>query len=109
MSRSASETDSASLWKLRAAKLPYVTKPATGDEGRGESSHQALRGGWGRRVGTDQLRNLGGSAGWWAQAGQRPRGRHNSGAAPSGVGPAHISCEAGNDRGAKGPEQRHAE
>jgi hypothetical protein len=34
-SRSASEPDSASLRRLRAAKLPDLTKPATGDEGMG--------------------------------------------------------------------------
>ena len=109
MSRSGSEPDSASLCKLRAAKLPYVTKPATGGEAKGNSKHRALRGGWGRRMGKDQSRNLGDPAEWSAQAGQRPRGMHNSGAARSGVGPAHMSKEAGNDRGAKGPEQRRAE
>jgi hypothetical protein len=109
VSRSASEPDSASLRELRAAKLPYERKPATGGEGRGESSHWALRGGWGRRVGTDQSRNLGDPAEWTAEAGQRLRGMHNLEAARSGVGPAHSSEEAGNDRGAKGPEQRHAE
>ena len=59
VSRSASEPDSASLCKLRAAKLPYVTKPATGGEAKGNSKHRALRGGWGRRMGKDQSRNLG--------------------------------------------------
>src|ERR1039458_102945 len=95
--------------QLRAAKLPYVMKPDTGGEAMGASSHRALRGGWGRRMGTDQSRNLGDPAEWSAQAGQRPRGIHNPGAARSGVGPAHNSYEAGNDRGAKGPEQRRAE
>ena len=60
-------------------------------------------------MGKDQWRNLGDPAEWWARADQRPRGMHNPGAAPSGVGPAHISEEAGNDRGAKEPEQRSAE
>ncbi len=64
MSRSASEPDSASLRKVRAASLPYAMKPATGGEAMGASSRRALRGGWGRRMGTDQSRNLGDPAGW---------------------------------------------
>ena len=81
------------------AKLPYVMKPATAGEAMGASSQRTLRGGWGRRVGKDQLSNLGDPAEWSAQAGERPRGMHNPGAARSGVGPAHSSGEAGNDRG----------
>src|SRR5438094_10416339 len=62
VSRSASEPDSASLAKLRAAKLPYVMKPATGGEAMGARNRRALRGSWGRRAGTDQSRNLGAPA-----------------------------------------------
>ena len=112
VSRSASEPDSASLPEVRAASLPYVMKPDAGGEAMGKSSHRALRGGWGRRMEKDQSRNLGDPAGRsrsFGGAGQRPRGMHNLGAASPGVGPAHSSGEAGNDRGAKGPERKHAE
>ena len=92
VSRSASEPDSASLCKVRAAKLPDVMKPATGGEARGASNHRALRGGWGRRMGKDQWRNpsrssgqaLGDPAGWPMRVGQRSRGIDNPGAARSG-------------------------
>src|SRR5208282_2455205 len=41
---------------------------------------------------------------------QRLGGIHNpSGGLVSGVGPAHISREAGNDRGAKGSGRKHVE
>ena len=111
MSRSASEPDSASLCIVRAAKLPYVMKPATGGEVRGESSHRALRGGWGQRMETDQqARNLGDPAKWARIVGTNVRGeRITLGRLRWGVGPAHSSREAGNDRGAKGPERKHAE
>jgi len=64
VSRNASEPDSASLCKVRAANLPDVMKPDTGGEVMGESSRRALRGGWGWRMGTDQSRNLGDPAEW---------------------------------------------
>ena len=85
MSRSASkpDSDSASLRSARAAKLPDLTKPTTGGEAMGVSSHRALRGGWGRRAGIDRLRNLGDPPGG-ALRGQRPRGIHNPGAAGCG-------------------------
>jgi len=85
MSRNASEPDTASLPESRAVKLPYVMKPATGGEAMGAGNRRALRGAWGRRVGTDQTRNLGDPAEWTARAGQRFRGIHNSGAAPLGI------------------------
>jgi len=50
MSHSASEPDSASLHRLRAANLPKVAKPSVDDEGTGTSSRRALRGDWGWRV-----------------------------------------------------------
>ena len=40
---------------------------------------------------------------------QRPAGINNRRVVSSGIGPAHSSEEAGNDRGAKGPERKHAE
>ncbi len=73
-SRSASEPDSASLFKLRAAKLPDLMKPDTGGEVMGASSRRALRGGWGRRMGIDQSKNLGDPAEWPTRVGQRSRG-----------------------------------
>ena len=84
-SRSASEPDSASLAYVGAASLSVGMKPVTDDEATDNSSHRALRGGWGQRVGTDESRNLGGPHFFL-----------------SGSRTAHSSWEAGNDRGAKG-------
>src|ERR1019366_1915329 len=42
-------------------------------------------------------------------ASQRSAGINNRWTVSSGVGPAHSSEEAGNDRGAKGPGRKHAE
>ena len=112
VSRSVSEPDSASLCELRAAKLPYGMKPATGGEVRGESNRRALRGGWGQRMEKDQqARNLGDPAKWTRFfLGTNAPGEYLTlGGLRWGVGPAHISGEAGNDRGAKGLEQRRAE
>ncbi len=57
-SRNESELDSASLRYLRVAKLPEMLKPVIGGEETFASSRQALRGGWRRRVGKDNSRNL---------------------------------------------------
>jgi hypothetical protein len=64
VSRNTSEPDSASLCEPRAASLADVMKPDTGGEAMGASNRRALRGGWGRRIGTDQSRNLGDPAEW---------------------------------------------
>jgi len=44
---------------MRVANLSKQMKPAIGGQLAGESSHRALRGGWGRRVRIDESRNLG--------------------------------------------------
>src|SRR5512145_3247367 len=80
-----------------------MMKPGTGDEATGKSSRRAPRGERGQRAWKDRLRNLGGPQGH-----KQPRGINNFGWSLLGVGQAHSSREAGNDRGAKGSEQRHA-
>ena len=61
-SRNASELDSASLhYRTGAANLSDMPKPATVGEETFTCSRLAPRGDWRQRVGTERLRNLGGS------------------------------------------------
>ena len=61
-------------------------------------------------MGKDQSRNLGDPAKRSFFLATNVRGECITlGRLRWGVGPAHMSKEAGNDRGAKGPEQRRAE
>jgi len=52
MSRSASERNSASLHRVRAANLPKVVKPNTDAEAAGVSSCRVLRGDWDESLGS---------------------------------------------------------
>jgi hypothetical protein len=77
VSRNASKPDSASLRKVKAASLPEMVKPATGDEITGAVHGRAFRGSWGQRAGKDSLRKLGDPAVRERQRNQRSAGIHN--------------------------------
>ena len=62
---------------MEVASLPKMMKPETDGEATGKCSHRAFRGGWGRRAGTDQSRNLGGPAAREWKHDQRLAGIHN--------------------------------
>ena len=104
-SRRASEPKGASLSKSRAANLSEVAKPEL-------TPKQSSRAG-GRLSGVKE----GGAVGQSIEEHERSaqadgaRGQVSAGReqimgqrAGAGVGAAHSSCEAGNDRGAKGPQ-----
>ena len=107
--RNKCEPDSASKHKMRVAFLPENGRPAIVGEATSVCSRRALRGDWGRRVPTDQSRNLGDPRGWawWTGHGDRAsggvvshrpnrRGENMSHAlAVVGVGRTHSSGEAG--------------
>jgi hypothetical protein len=109
VSRSESEPKSASLLKnVGAAILPKKVKPAMDGGATSVETPPALRGESGQRAETDRSRNLGGPV----EQGREPQagGGINNATAPlcPGVGEAHSSGEAGNDRGAKGSRSRQA-
>ena len=84
-------------------------KPVTGGEETGESIHRAFRGDRGQRAGTESSRDLGDPAVGDGKLSRRSTGIHNRGSGRLGVGRAHSSEEAGNDRGAKGPDRKQAD
>jgi len=55
---------------MGVASLSKRMKPVTDGEATGECNRRALRGGWGRRVGIDESRNLGDPQGFFAGVGQ---------------------------------------
>jgi len=77
-----------------------MMKPGTGDEVTGKSSRRAPRGERGQRAWKDRQRNLGDPQ----RKKKHLRGINNLQLVFVGVGQAHSSEEASNDRGAKGPE-----
>jgi len=91
---------------LAVANLPERGKPATGGEATSESTHRAVRGGWGGRASRDRSRNLGGPA--WCPSpsglGQLLWGNHNprDGRGRESERPIVVR-KRGNARGAKGP------
>lgn len=77
-------------------------------EATSQCIHPVLRGGSGQRAETDRPRNLG-DPGLQGRKPQASGGINNPAMLhPPGVGEAHSSGEAGNDRGAKGPHRQHA-
>ena len=104
-SRSVSEPNRASLSKSRAVNLSKVAKPALPPKQCSEAG--------GRLSGVKE----GGAVGQSIQEHERPaqadgvqgqvsvrREQITGRRAGAGVGAVHSSCEAGNDRGAKGPQ-----
>jgi len=104
VSRSASEPDSASLNKVRAANLPEELKPDTRREAIFTNSGGVLRGERGQRAGKVGLGRLGGPC-------HRPREEPGKTRTESirrvlGVGESErpvVAMKLGNARGAKGP------
>jgi len=74
MSRSGSEPDSASLCQLRAAKLPYVTKPATGGEAMGQEQSPGSPGWLGTARGERSVEEPGRPGGVVGASGPTPEG-----------------------------------
>ena len=105
-SRSASESESASLHKARTAKLPEKQKPETHREEIFTNSGGVLRGERGQRAGKVRLGRLGGPC-------RRFREERDEACAESirrtpGVGESErpvVARKRGNARGAKGPWQ----